>query len=96
MPHLREERRRPHALRARATGDRLRGSARTLGETWPASLSIVWRHVVRWAVAARRRAATVGSGWQEAAIALGAYGVYNLVKGFWGGASRRAGGTPLR
>lgn len=28
---------------------------------------------------------SVGSGWREAAIALGAYGVYSLVRGIWGG-----------
>lgn len=85
MPQLRDERRHLPAPRVRATGVRLRGSAGTLGAAWMASLMVAWRHVVRWAVAVRRRASTVGSGWQEAAIALGAYGVYNLVKGFWGG-----------
>jgi membrane-associated phospholipid phosphatase len=85
MPHLRDERRHLPAQRARAAGDRLRDSGRTLGAAWPASAMAAWRHIVGWAVAFRRRAATVGTGWQEAAIALGAYGVYNLVKGFWGG-----------
>ncbi len=34
---------------------------------------------------ARRAAASVGSGWREALIALAAYGLYSLVKGLWGG-----------
>jgi membrane-associated phospholipid phosphatase len=34
---------------------------------------------------ARRIAASVGSGWREALIALAAYGLYSLVKGVWGG-----------
>lgn len=34
---------------------------------------------------ARQAAASVGSGWREAAIALGAYGLYSLVRGLWGG-----------
>ena len=34
---------------------------------------------------ARRAAASVGSGWREALIALAAYGLYSLVKGVWGG-----------
>ena len=85
MPHLRDERRHLPAQRARAAGDRVRGSAMTLGAAWLVSAMAAWRHLVRWAVAVRRRAATVGTGWQEAGIALGAYGVYNLVKGLWGG-----------
>jgi membrane-associated phospholipid phosphatase len=85
MPHLRDERRHLPDPRSGAAGARLRGSARALGATWPASAIAAWRHVVRWAVAARRRAATVGTGWHEVGIALGAYGLYNLVNGFWGG-----------
>jgi membrane-associated phospholipid phosphatase len=85
MPKPRDERRDRPATRPGATGARLRGWARTLGVAWLASAMAAWRRLVNLAVAARRRAATVGSGWQEAAIALGAYGVYNLVKGFWGG-----------
>lgn len=34
---------------------------------------------------ARRAAASVGPGWREALILIGAYGVYSLVKGLWGG-----------
>jgi membrane-associated phospholipid phosphatase len=34
---------------------------------------------------ARRMAASVGSGWREALIMAGAYGLYSLVKGLWGG-----------
>jgi membrane-associated phospholipid phosphatase len=39
----------------------------------------------RLALAARRAAAGVGSGRRELAICVGAYGVYNLVRGVWGG-----------
>ena len=85
MPQLRDDRRQLPAPRSDATGARLRGPARTLWAAWLASAMTAWRYLVRLAVAARRRASTVGSGWQEAAVALGAYGVYNLVKGFWGG-----------
>lgn len=35
--------------------------------------------------AARRVAASVGTGWHEAAIMAAAYGLYSLVKGVWGG-----------
>ena len=35
--------------------------------------------------AVRRGAASVGSGWREAAIMAAAYGLYSLVKGLWGG-----------
>jgi membrane-associated phospholipid phosphatase len=35
--------------------------------------------------AARRTAASVGSGWREAIIMASAYGLYSLVKGLWGG-----------
>jgi membrane-associated phospholipid phosphatase len=52
---------------------------------WTASATAAWRRLAILGSAARRRAATVGAGWQEAAVALGAYGVYNVVKGFWGG-----------
>ena len=42
-----------------------------------------------WLAAAGRRArhaaASVGNGWREALILLGAYGVYSLVRGVWGG-----------
>ena len=34
---------------------------------------------------ARRAAASVGSGWREALIAVSAYGLYSLVRGLWGG-----------
>jgi membrane-associated phospholipid phosphatase len=85
MPQFRDERRHLSTLRSGAAGTRLRGSARALAAAWLASAMIAWRHVARFADAARRRATTVGTGWQEAGVALGAYGVYNLVKGFWGG-----------
>ena len=43
MPELRDERRHLPAPRIRATGDRLRGSAGTLGAAWLASLMVAWR-----------------------------------------------------
>jgi hypothetical protein len=56
--------------RSHATGAYLRGEL--------ARLATVLR-------ALRRAAASVGSGWREAAIAAAAYGLYSLVKGVWGG-----------
>lgn len=52
---------------------------------WLASIRGAWSRVLALLQAARSVAASTGSGLREAAIMAGAYGVYSLVKGFFGG-----------
>jgi len=52
---------------------------------WVASAGADGRRLAAAGRHARRAAASVGSGWREALIMAGAYGLYSLVKGLWGG-----------
>jgi hypothetical protein len=62
-----------------------RATALEIGRAWWASLAAAWAWTVAALRAARRTAASTGTGVREMAIALGAYGVYNLVRGLFGG-----------
>jgi membrane-associated phospholipid phosphatase len=62
-----------------------RGTALDLGRAWWASLLVAWARMLAALRAARRVAASTGPGLRELLIALSAYGVYNLVRGFFGG-----------
>ena len=62
-----------------------RGTALEVGRGWWASLAAAWAWLLAALRAARRRAATTGTGVREMVIALSAYGVYNLVRGLFGG-----------
>jgi len=68
----------PRAERAWATVLAVAGA-------WLASLRQLLRRLRTAAGSVRAALISVGSGWREAAIALGAYGVYSLVRGIWGG-----------
>lgn len=62
-----------------------RATALEIGRAWWASLAAAWAWTVAMLRSARRAAASTGTGVREMAIALGAYGVYNLVRGLFGG-----------
>ncbi|HTI32083.1 MAG TPA: phosphatase PAP2 family protein [Miltoncostaea sp.] len=62
-----------------------RAAALELGRGWWTSLGAAWAWIVAALRAARRTAASTGTGMREMAIALAAYGVYNLVRGLFGG-----------
>jgi membrane-associated phospholipid phosphatase len=62
-----------------------RVTATDLGAAWLASLRSLWASVPALLRAARRLAASTGSGLHEAAIMASAYGAYSLVKGVFGG-----------
>ncbi len=63
----------------------VRGAAVDLARGEWAALVGAWAWIVARLRAARLAAASTGSGLREMAIALGAYGVYSLVRGFFGG-----------
>ena len=60
-------------------------AAAELAAAWLASVRGLWVSVLALLRAARSVAATTGSGLREAAVMAGAYGVYSLVKGLFGG-----------
>lgn len=63
----------------------LRVTLARLWWTWIASARADLARAGAAARRARRAAASVGSGWREGLIMAGAYGLYSLVKGVWGG-----------
>jgi membrane-associated phospholipid phosphatase len=64
---------------------RLQGRMAGLWAAWVASARADGARIHAAGRAARRAAASVGSGWREALIMAFAYGLYSLVKGVWGG-----------
>jgi membrane-associated phospholipid phosphatase len=75
-------------LRRGAAHPRLRAARDLAAErasAWLGSARRLWARVLAALRAAHSAAASTGSGLREAAIMAGAYGLYSLVKGFFGG-----------
>ena len=82
---------RPERLHLRIAGaahprpETARGAALELGRVWWTALAAAWAWVLAALRAARRVAASTGTGVRELVIALSAYGAYSLVRGLFGG-----------
>src|SRR3954451_9625204 len=79
IPHERLHLR--HAGAAHARWAAARAAGLEVGRAWWTSLAAAWAWTVGALRAGRRTAASTGTGVREMVIALGAYGVYNLVRG---------------
>jgi hypothetical protein len=63
----------------------LRAVVARLWWAWVASAHVDLARAAALGGRARHAAASVGSGWREGLIMAGAYGLYSLIKGLWGG-----------